>query len=268
MRESVQAVFGRELVTVARARSSLVLLVGVTAVTFGVVLAAGSQPAYLPTAVDLLLPMELLVPAVAVALGYRTIAADDRRGELAVLNTYPVPPWGYVLGVYLGRAVAMLAVLAVPLLLVGLYVAVSPSPGSSLIASHRGVDSPVVFLRFVVLTLVFGAAVLAMALAASALARSRRSALVVGVVALGFVVVGFDLLVLRGFVGGWFGAGQLTTVMALSPTSAYRGLVFETVLSTATRTGVRQASVALSVVGLLAWTALSLLVATVAVDRG
>jgi len=267
MRRAIRAVLARELVTVARARSTLVLLVGVTAVTFGVALAFGSQPAFLPTAVDLLLPMELLVPAVAVALGYRTIAADDRRGELEVLDTYPVAPWQYVLGVYLGRAVAMLAVLAGPLLLVGLYVVVSPSPGASPLATHQGVDSPIIFVRFVVLTVLFGFTVLAMALAASALARSRRGALVFGIVALGLVVAGFDLLVLRGFVAEWFDAGRLTTVMALSPTSAYRGLVFETVVSTATESGVRQASVGLSTVGLFLWTLLSLLVATVGVDR-
>jgi ABC-type transport system involved in multi-copper enzyme maturation permease subunit len=266
MRRIVQAIFARELLAVVRARSSYVLLASVAAVSFGVVLATGSQPAYVPTAVDLLLPMELLVPAVAIALGYRTIAADDRRGELAVLQTYPVPPWAYVLGVFLGRAVAMAALLAGPLALVGIYVAISPSPGSPLLATHQGVDSPIVFARFVLLTVGFGVAVLAMALAASALARSRPTALVLGIVVLGLVVLGFDLLVVRGFAGGWIGSGQLTTALAASPTSAYRGLVFETVVSTATDSALQQGSVALSAAGLGGWTALSLLVASLAIE--
>lgn len=261
----VQAIFARELLTVLRARSSYVLFLGVTAVSAGIVLATGSQPAFVPVAVDLLLPMELLVPAVAIALGYRTIAADDRRGELAVLRTYPVPPVRYVFGVFLGRAAAMTVVLAGPLALVGVYVALSPSPGSALLATHEGVDSPVVFARFVVLTVAFGLTVLAMALAASALARSRPTALVLGIVVLGVVVLGLDLLVVRGFAGGWIGSGQLTTALAVSPTSAYRGLVFETVLSTATDSDLQQASVLLSTAGLLGWTALSLLVATLGI---
>lgn len=264
---SLQAVVARELLTVARSRASIVLLAGVSLVAFGVVLATGTQPAYLPTAVDLLLPMELLVPAVAVALGYRTIAADDRRGELDVLRTYPLPSWGYVLGVYLGRALSVLAIVGLPLALVGVYISTQSTEGLVGLATHQGVDSPIVFARFVALTLVFGFTVLAMALAASAVARSRRSALVVGVALLVLVVVGLDLVLVRGFVGGWIGDGQLTSALALSPTSAYRGLVFETVISAATEPELRQASTAASALGLAVWGVGSLLVAAVTTAR-
>lgn len=267
MNRAIQAVAARELVTVARARSSLVLLAGVGIVVFGIVGTSNSAPDYLPTAVDLLLPLELLVPAVAIALGYRTIAADARRGELAVLETYPLTTWGYVLGVYLARALAMIVIVGGPLLLVGLYLAVTTPEEPTFLATHSGVDSPIVFLRFVLLTLFFGVTVLAMALAASALARSRRSALVGGVVILALVVVGLDLLIVRGFVGEQVPASQLTSALALSPTSAYRGLVFETVLSTATEADLRHAAPGASVLGLVAWLVASLLVTTVTIAR-
>lgn len=263
----MQAVVVRELMTVARSRSTLVLLAGVLAVVFGAVLAGGSQPDYLPTAVDLLLPMELVVPAVAVALGYRTIASDASRGELAVLRTYPLPAWGYVLGIYIARVLALVLVVGLPLALVGVYVASLTTESTSLLATHSGVDSPVVFLRFMILTLLFGVTVLAMALAASTLARSRRSVVVAGVLLVLGVVIGVDLLVVRGFAGGQFGGEALTTVLAFSPASAYRGLVFETVLMTATNRSGQQASTGLSVFGLLAWTIGSLVAATVAVRR-
>jgi ABC-2 type transport system permease protein len=236
-------------------------------VVFGVVFTTGTEADYLPTAVDLLLPMELLIPALAIALGYRTIASDDQRGELDVLKTYPLPTWGYVLGVYVGRAIALAVIVGVPLLLVGLYVSMQPSEESIRLAIHQGVDSPLVFGRFLVLTLAFGFVVLAMALAASALARSRRTALVVGIAVLVFVVIGLDLLISRGFVSGWIASNQLTSALAFSPTSAYRGLVFETVISTATETQVQQASITLSLLGLGVWGIGSLLIATVSVSR-
>lgn len=267
MARAVQAVIARELLTVARSRASLVLFLGVSLTAFGVVFATGTQLDYLPTAVDLLLPMELLVPAVAIALGYKTIAADDRRGELDVLDTYPLPTWGYVLGVYVGRAIAFALTVGLPLALVGLYIATQSPDELAQLATHRGVDTPIVFVRFVLLTLLFGFVVLAMALAASAVARSRRSALVVGIAVLVLVVVGFDLLLVRGFVGGWIGDGQLTGALALSPTSAYRGLVFETVVSTATDTDLRQASALLSTLGLAVWGVGSLVLAIVMAGR-
>lgn len=267
MSRPMQVIAARELVAVARARSTVLLTLGVAAVIFGVVLASNSEPDYLPTAVDLLLPLELLVPAVAIALGYGTITADARRGELAVLETYPVSTSSYVLGIYLARAIAVAVVVGLPLLLVGIYLAVTSPEQPTFLATHQGVDSPVVFLRFLLLTVSFGFVVLAMALAASALARSRRSALVAGVVILAFVVIGFDLLIVRGFVAGRFTPPELTTALALSPTSAYRGLVFETVLATATESDLRHGSPIASVLAMTAWLVGSLVVTTVATGR-
>jgi len=261
---SVQAVAARELVTVARSRAALALFAAVTVVVVGVAFTGNADPRYLPTTVDLLLPLEVVVPAVAVALGYRTIAADARRGELDVLETYPLSTTGYVGGVFVGRAIAVTLVLGVPLLLVGVGLGLTTTESPTVLTAQRGVDSPLVFVRFTVLTLLYANVVLAMALAASALARSRQSALVLAVVVLGVVVVGLDLLVLRGFVGGTVGTDQLTTALALSPTSAYRGLVFETVISTAVGTETRQAAPLLSGVGLVLWTGLSFVVTTAA----
>lgn len=268
MTQAIQAVVVRELATVFRTRSYWVLLAGTFAVAFGMALAGGGpETGYLPTAVDLRLPMELLVPALAVALGYPTVVADARRGELDVLDTYPLPSWGYVLGVYVGRALALVAVVAVPLVVLAAYVAATAEADAAGIATNQGADSVVLFVRFGALTVLFGFAVLAVVLAASALAWSRRSAVVLAVLVFGGVVVAMDLLVLRAVGAGTVSADALLGVSALSPTSAYRGLVFETVLSPALGTDQRYASPALSAMGLLAWTVLSLLVTTVAVAR-
>ena len=265
-RQAVQAVLVRELLTVARSWAYLGLVAGVSLVAAGVLVAGGGvEGGYVPAAIDLLLPFELLVPAVAVALGYRTITDDADRGELDVLETYPVPPWAYVLGVYAGRALALAGALVVPLAVAGLYLSTQSPPDPTTLATHGGVDSPLLFVRFVGLTLLYGLVALALALAVSALAWSRRTAIVLAILLLGSVAVGVDLLLLRGFGAGWIADQQLTTALAASPASAYRGLVFETVLYVAFDTESGYAAPGASVAGLLAWLAAGLALTVVGV---
>lgn len=266
--QAVQTVLVRELLTVARSRAYAGLVVGVTLVSFGILwVGGGSEVGYVPAAIDLLLPLELVIPAVAIALGYRTITGDAQRGELDVLETYPVPAWSYVLGVYLGRALALAVAVAGPLLLVGVYLSTQSPPDPSTLATHSGIDSPVLFVRFAALTLLYGLVVLALALAVSALAWSRRTAIVLAVILLGIVVVGVDLVLLRGFGTGWVEARQLTTALAISPTSAFRGAVFETVLYVAFDAETGYASPAASVLGLFVWLGVGLAVTVGAVRR-
>jgi ABC-2 type transport system permease protein len=265
--QRLQAVAVRELITVVRTRSYLALLVLIALVVFTIARAGGGpQSGYLPTVTDIRAPVEVLVPVVAVTVGYRTIVADDERGELDVLKTYPLPAWAYVLGVYVGRALAVTVLVGLPLLAVGLYVAVTAAPQTDVIATHAGADSFVLFARFLGLTVAFGWVVVAMSLAGSAIAWSLRSAMVIGVVILGAVVVGFDLLLVQG-VGSGVIDGNLVAALAASPTSAYRGMVFESVLSAALTSETQHVSLIAGATGLLGWTVLSLVGATVAVRR-
>lgn len=267
-RRAARVLFGRELASIVRSRSYLLLFAGVAAVIVGIgTVGGGTDAGYVPTAVDLLLPLELLVPAVAFAVGYRSIADDIQRDELSVLETYPVPDWAYVAGVYVGRAVALVAMLGLPLLVVGILVWLSAGPDTTIVATHRGIDSPLLFGRFVLLTLAYGLLVLAVVLALSALASTRKAALTFAVIGLGGLVVGLDLLVLRGVGTGWVTGDTLVTAIAASPTSAYRGLVFETVLYVAFETETGYASPVASTFSLLAWTVLGLSVAALGVSR-
>ena len=267
-RQAVQSVLVRELLTLARSRAYLGLIVGVTLVSAGVLAAGGGvEIGYVPAAIDLLLPFEVLVPAVAIALGYRTITDDIGRGELDVLETYPVPAWAYVLGIYIGRALALVGAIGIPLVLVGAYLSTQSPPDPTTLATHGGVDSPVLFVRFAALTLLYGLVALALALAVSALAWSRRTAIVLAILLLGSVVVGVDLVVLRGFGTGWIADQQLTAALAVSPASAYRGLVFETVLYVAFDAESGYAAPGASVVGLLAWLAVGLVLTMTGISR-
>ncbi|MFB6196055.1 MAG: ABC transporter permease [Haloplanus sp.] len=259
------AVFAREVRGAVRNRTYLVLLLAVTLAVFGVA-RAGSGPSagYIPTVIDVLLVVEVLVPAIAFAIGYRAIADDAVRGTLDVLATYPLPAWAYVGGVYLGRAVALLAVVSLPLAALGVHVATTAAPATTVFATHRGVDSPFLFGRFLALTGVFALVTLAVAIALSAVAESRRRAILLALVGLLIVVVGADITVFEAMVGGGV-ERNLDVLVALSPASAYRGLVFETVLYVAFSGRSGFVAVPVAVASLGGWCVGALLVATLAV---
>ncbi|ELY72057.1 copper ABC transporter permease [Natrinema pallidum DSM 3751] len=264
----IERVVGRELRTVSRTRTFVVLGAALAAVLVGTAwVGGGVRAGFVPTVVDLLTPLELLVPIVAVAFGYRAILGDRRRGELDVLDTYPIDPRELVLGVYVGRAVGLLVTIVVPLVLVGGAVFVSREEPFGRYASHAATDSPVLFARFVVLTALFALSILAVALAISALVSGTRSALALSVVALVVLLVGLDLALVYGFANGYLGDSSLIHALAVSPLSAYRGLVFESAVVTAPGTGPRTASPVASLLGLAIWTGVSLAVATWAIKR-
>jgi len=264
----VGTIVRRELRTVARTRSFLLLGAALTAVLLGVGwLGGGLRSGYVPTAVDLLTPLELLVPVVAVAFGYRAVLGDQRRGELDVLRTYPVASWQIVAGVYVGRAVGLVVAVLAPLAVVGGAVAVVEHDTAIIYATHAGADSPLLYARMVVLTVLFALVVLAVAIAISAVASATRSALALAVVALVVLLVGADLALVYGLSAGILGDGSLIHALALSPLSAYRGLVLETAVVVAAGTGPQTAAPLSSLLGLALWWLASLSIAAYGVER-
>lgn len=256
----------RELRGAVRTRLYVFLGLALTGIAFGVARTGGGPAGgYVPTVVDILLVVEVLVPTVAFAVGYRAIVDDAVRGELDVLQTYPLPTWAYVAGVYVGRAIALLAVTLVPLALLGLHVATTSGPEITVFASHRGVDSPFLYVRFMTLTALLALVSLSVALALSAVAGSGRSAILLGVAGLLLVVVGTDVALFSALDAGT-SEGGLRTLLALSPTSAYRGLVFETVLYVAFEGRSGFVAPILAAVSLVGWIVLPLVGATAAIE--
>ena len=267
-RHRLGRVVARELRTVARTRTFGLLAAALAAVVVAIAwVGGGVRAGYVPAVVDLLTPLELLVPIVAVAFGYRAILGDRRRGELDVLETYPLSARELVVGVYVGRALALTVAVVVPLVVVGLGVVLAREAPLAIYATHAGADSPLLYARFVVLTAAFALTMLAVAVAVSALVGGSRSALALAVLALVVLLVGLDLALVAGLASGVLGESSLVHALAVSPLSAYRGLVFETVVLTAAGTGPRVASPGASLVGLLVWTVGSLAVATWGVKR-
>jgi len=257
----VATVFRRELATVVRTPGYGVLAVGLL-VALGGLLAAGGGGAtgFVPAVVDLLLPTEALVPLVAVVLGYRALLTDTASGELAVIRTYPVRVGEYVAGVLLARLVALVAAVGVPYAVIGAVVWLTAAPDTGIFATHTGVDSPLLYVRFLAFVLLLGAAYVSLAAAVSALAASRRSAIALGSLALVAGVLGGDLVLLRSLAGG----ASPTTVpasIALAPNGAFRGLVFEHVIGVAFAPEGGFVSTPRAVASLVGWTLLGAVVA-------
>ena len=226
----VGTVFRRELATVLRTPGYGVLAGGLLAV-LGLLVAVGGGGAtgFVPTVVDLLLPAELLVPVLATVLGYRALLSDVVSGELAVIRTYPVSIAGYVVGILLARLVALVAVVGLPFAAVGGYVWLTAAPDTGIFATHTGVDSPLLYVRFLALSLLLGAAFLATSMWVSAAATSRRNAVALAVLAFLVGTLGGDLSLIGSLMAG-ADPSAVAGRAALPPNGAFRGLVFETVI--------------------------------------
>lgn len=260
------AVAEREFRTLLGSRQFLALAVGFLLAVVGFVLAGAGDRGFVLLGLSLLTPLEVLLPVLAVAVGYRAILEDARRGELDTLRTYPLSRYAYVGGVYLGRLAALLPTVLLALAVAGALTAVGAGPATGVVASHTTVDSPLLYVRFVLLTEVYAAALLAVAVALSSVVRSTVGALAAAATALLVLVVGFDLG-LVGLLAG--GDGPVPgALVAASPNGAYRGLVLELVVHVVTpeRLGAAATPV-LSLGSLGLWTVLPLALAAAAVWR-
>ncbi len=257
----------REINTAILTGSFIALTLTVFAVVIGITLVgSGFSAGYVTTVIELLTPLQLLVPVVAFVLGFNAILSDRRSGELDVLRTYPVAAWQVVVGVYLGRALGLVIAIGGPLVLLFIPIATTDTPRLPMYASHTGADTPILYLRLIVLTLLFALVMLAVAIAVSALVSSARTA-VLGV-GLGILLIlfGLDLALSAGFSVGFISDSALMSSLAVSPLSAFRGLVLEMAISVTEGTGPDTASPLASLIGLAVWGGGSLVVATWALN--
>lgn len=254
--EQLMTVFQREVRTLWRTRLVWILAFGFFVVILGTGLVGGAG-GYVPLSLSLMTPLELLIPVLAAGLGYRAILADRERGEVHILRTYPIAPETFIGGVYLGRLAAMLSITIASLLITGILVPLlNPSPAS--LQQTAGLDSPLLYFRFIVFTAVFAAVVLAVMLLLSATVRNARRGIVMTVVTVSTIAVGFDLVIILGLAGNLVAMESLPGYLALSPGSAYRGLVMGFVVAPAVTRAVDLVVPVLSLVGLLLWGFLSL----------
>ncbi|MFB6202478.1 MAG: ABC transporter permease subunit, partial [Halorhabdus sp.] len=183
MRGQTLVVAQRAFDSARRSRSSVAVAVGYTLLILGIAWTSRGG-GYLALSLNLLTPLAVLVPAVAVAVGYRSIVDDRVRGELDVLRSYPLAGWTYVSGTFLGLAAAVLTVVLVPLLVVSGVVVLFRVEQISVLATHATADSPIIYARVLSLTALFALVCLAIVVGVSALAASERSGLALAIVSL------------------------------------------------------------------------------------
>lgn len=265
-RRTVLTVVQRELVTVQRTRALIAAAVAFGALIVGLAWTGGSN-GYVPAVLTLLTPIEVLVPALAVAIGYRAVQGDAQRGELELLRTYPLSRTEAIIGVYLGRAAVLVVAIVVPLTVVAIVVTLTSGASSTVFPTHSGADSILLFVRFAVLTVGYALVALAAAIALSAATRSLRAAVALASALVVVLAVGLDLAIIGGLAGGVVPDGGLPWLLAASPNSAYRGLVLQTVVAAVGTSGFETAPAVLNLTGLIAWFTSMLVVARAAIWR-
>ncbi|MEF8773689.1 MAG: ABC transporter permease subunit [Halobacteriales archaeon] len=244
-RTRVRAVLDREFAAAVRNRGLQVFALAYVVVVAGLALSGGT-PSYLGVVLDLLAPAQLLVAVLAVGFGY---GAAPSEAERAVIRTYPLSRTTYVLGAYVGRLVPVVAVALAPLFAAGVAAALTGGAESTFLASHAGTDSPLLLVRFAVLTAVYAAVVLAAVVGLSAVSARRRSAMALSAGLVVLVAVGLDLAAIGLLGGGVLPPAAMPVAVAASPASAFRGLVLATVGGGSDAGGIAP----LNLVGHLAW---------------
>lgn len=262
----VGAFMRRDFRTVLLTPTYVVLGALVFMIVLTIALVGGSfEAGYAGVMLDLLVPLQLVVPLIAFALGYTSVIGDSRRGELDVLKTYPVNGWHVIAGSFLARGIGLAIAVAIPLILIAFAVAVTEPVRIPMYASHTGGDSVIYFARFLILTVGFGLVMLAIAVAISALLSTTRGVVATSAIALIVLIIGLDLGIAFGFSIGVVGEMDLIRTVAYSPLSAYRGLALETAIQVTPGTGPETADPFWSLVGLLGWGVGALMIGTVAV---
>lgn len=264
----VRLLVRRELSTTLRLRTYVGLWLGLAGILLSIAwLGGGFRTGYTSMIVDLLTPLELLIPVVAFAFGYRAVLEDRRRGILDVLRTYPLSSWQVVAGAYIGRAVGLVAVLSASLLFLVLPALFSNTYRSVFYATHAGGNSIGLFVRFILLTVCFALVVLAISVAVSALVSTNRSAVLFAGLSLLAVLFVADIALVFGLSRSIIGDGSLVGSLAISPLSAYRGLVLETTITATDGTGPRAADPLASAAGLCVYGVGALAIAARATRR-
>ena len=249
----------RELRTVAKT-PALLALAGVFVMSIvGVAWAGtGGSGGFVPLTLDLLTFVEVLVPLLAFAFGYRAILDDRLTGELDMLRTFDVDRVAYVGGVYVGRAVALVGVVVVSLLIAGILVPTLTADQPTFLAQNRAADSVLRFVRFIALSAGFTLVALAVTLAVSAAARTLRTAFVLATALTVAFVVGVDTALIAGLTSDVVPPENVALLLTASPNSAFRGLVLEVAVGVVGGTSVNAGSTPLNALALLLWGLLGL----------
>ena len=172
------------------------------------------------TVFGLLTIASLLVPIIAIMLGYNTISGEAESRSLLVVQSYPVSREE----VYFGKFLGLGSVLAVSVLL-GFGIS------GMVIGATGGGANPGGFLVFIFLTILLGLIYLSMSICFSAILKRRTTSLYAGIalffwaMIIGSVIMGIHLGTggsFADFLSGGMPNWMWSSTMVLSPTDMYQ----------------------------------------------
>jgi ABC-type transport system involved in multi-copper enzyme maturation permease subunit len=166
------------------------------------------------TVVTLMSIYTLLIPIIAILLGFATIAGEAETGSLSVVLSYPVKRIEVLIGKFLGLG----AVLAVtPIIGFGI--------SGIIIAAFIGVQEGLAFIAFIALAIVLGLMYLSLIICFSALVKTRARAIAAGV-GLFFWAMIFGVIVMAIYMGTGGDINQLITGQGTYPEWLFGATVF------------------------------------------
>ena len=166
------------------------------------------------TVVSLMSISTLLIPIIAIMLGFSTIAGEAEAGSLSVVLSYPVKRVEVLLGKFLGLG----AVLAVtPIIGFGM--------SGLIMASFVGTEQGLAFLAFIALTIVLGLMYLSLIICFSALVKTRARAIAAGV-GLFFWAMIYGIIIMAIYMATGGDPQQLVTGQATYPEWLFGSIVF------------------------------------------
>lgn len=201
-----------------------------------------------------------LVPLAALALGYDTVVGAAQRGTLDAVLALPVPRWVVLVGLFVGRALALVSGLVVGL-----------SAGGALFAITAGPAVVGPYLQFTLGATAAGLAFLAVAVVLSTLMTETTRALGTALLAWVWFVFVHDLLALTLVVVADFPQQVLTLLVASNPAALLRLVVLSMVPTDGGGVSAALATTSLSLpvvsVALATWIGLPLVLAAVLLQR-
>ena len=166
------------------------------------------------TVVSLMSISTLLIPLIAIMLGFSTIAGEAEKGALSVVLSYPVRRGEVLLGKFLGLG----SVLAVtPLIGFGL--------GGVLIAATVGTEQGVAYLAFIGLAIILGLMYLSLVIFISALCKTRMRAIAGGVILFFWAMI-YGIIVMAIYYGTGGNFAKLMSGEASYPDWLWTSVVF------------------------------------------
>ena len=155
----------------------------------------------------------MLIPLIAIMLGYSTISGEDESGALSIVLTYPVKRLEVLLGKLIGLGSVLIASIIVGF-----------GAGGLVIAATVGTTQGTAYLAFIGLTIVLGFVYLSLAICFSAICKKRVTSIGAGIIIFFWSMI-YGMIILGAFLATGVNYTELLTGTANYPDWLWRSIV-------------------------------------------